>query len=98
MVSVFITQEGQNFTKEMLRMKWYGIKQHIHTLVEVFRQHNSQLKSLIGKDNSMATYAKYRTTLDHTISFLQWKFKRSEVEISSIRAKKKVGGERLFLF
>ena len=46
----------------MLRIKWYGIKQHIHTLVEVFRQHNSQLKSLIGKDNSMATYAKYRTT------------------------------------
>jgi len=77
-----ITQEGKNFTKEMLRLKWYGIEQHSHTLVQVFRQHNDQLKALIGKDNSKATYTKYRTTLDHTISFLQWKFKRSDIEIS----------------
>ncbi|RYE29228.1 MAG: site-specific integrase [Sphingobacteriales bacterium] len=68
----------------MLRLKWYGIEQRSHTLVQVFRQHNDQLKSLIGKDNSKATYTKYRTTLDHTISFLQWKFKRSDFEITAI--------------
>jgi site-specific recombinase XerD len=79
-----IVMEGKDFTKEMLRLKWYGIEQQTHTLVQVFRQHNDQLKSLIGKDNSKATYTKYRTTLDHTISFLEWKFKRSDIEISSI--------------
>lgn len=79
-----IAQEGQNFTKEMLRLKWYGIEQHTHTLVQVFKQHNDQLKSLIGKDNSKATYTKYRTTLDHTISFIQWKFKRPDIEIAVI--------------
>jgi hypothetical protein len=55
-----ITQEGQNFTKEMLRLKWYGIEQHTYTLLKVFRQHNDQLKSLIGKDNSKATYTNTR--------------------------------------
>ena len=79
-----ITREGKEFSKETLRMKWYGIEQHTYTLVQVFQQHNDQLQSLIGKDNSKATYTKYRTTLDHTISFLQWKFKRSDIEISSI--------------
>jgi len=79
-----IALEGKDFTKEMLRLKWFGIEQRIHTLVEVFRQHNEQLKSLIGKDNSKATYTKYRTTLDHIISFLQWKFKRSDIEIAAI--------------
>ncbi|MBA2500228.1 MAG: site-specific integrase [Chitinophagaceae bacterium] len=79
-----IAQDGQIFSKETLRIKWYGLEQHTHTLVSVFTQHNDQLKSLIGKDNSKATYTKYRTTLDHTISFLQWKFKRSDIEISSI--------------
>jgi hypothetical protein len=79
-----IVMEGKHFTKEMLRLKWYGIEQQTYTLVQVFRQHNDQLKSLIGKDNSKATYTKYRTTLDHTISFLEWKFKRSDIEISSI--------------
>ncbi len=76
--------EGRQFTKEMLRLKWYGLEQRTHTLVEIFKQHNDQLKALIGKDNSKATYTKYRTTLDHTLSFLQWKFKRSDIEISSI--------------
>lgn len=79
-----IAQEGKHFTKEMLRLKWYGIEQRTHSLLEVFRQHNNQLKSLIGKDNSKATYTKYRTTFDHTISFLLWKFKRSDIEIAGI--------------
>ena len=42
------------------------------------------MEALIGKDNSKATFGKYRTTLDHTISFLKWKFQRSDIEISSI--------------
>ena len=79
-----ITMEGKHFTKEMLRLKWYGLEQRTHTLVEIFKQHNDQLKALIGKDNSKATYTKYRTTLDHTVSFLQRKFKRSDIEIPSI--------------
>lgn len=45
-----ITNEGKIFTKENLRMKWYGIDERTHTLVEVFKHHNEQLKSLIGKD------------------------------------------------
>src|SRR5688572_22061904 len=75
---------GLHFTKEMLSMKWFGREQIIHTLLEIFRQHNYQLKALIGKGNSKATYTKYRTTFDHTVSFLQWKFKRADIEMSSI--------------
>src|SRR5687768_15762553 len=59
--------EGKHFSKEMLRLKWYGIEQRKYSLVEIFNQHNDQLKTLIGKDNSKATYTKYRTTLDHTV-------------------------------
>ena len=79
-----IVQKGGSFTKELLRLKWYGIEQRTYSLVEVFQHHNDQLKSLIGRDNSKATFGKYRTTLDHTISFLKWKFQRSDIEISAI--------------
>jgi site-specific recombinase XerD len=79
-----IVRHGGDFTKEMLRMKWYGLEQRTHTLVEIFKQHNERLRSLVGKDNSKATYTKYRTTLDHTISFLQWKYKRSDIDLASI--------------
>jgi site-specific recombinase XerD len=79
-----ILQDGKPFTKETLRLEWYGLNEHIHSLVEVFTNHNNQMEALIGKDNSKATFGKYRTTLDHTISFLKWKFQRSDIEISSI--------------
>ena len=64
--------------------KWYGINEQSHTLVEVFKNHNEQLESLIDISNSKATYGKYRTTLDHTVAFLNWKFKRSDIEITNI--------------
>lgn len=79
-----ILQQGKEFTKEALRMKWYGLEERANSLVEVFRNHNQQLEALIGKGNSKATFGKYRTTLDHVISFLKWKYKRSDIEISSI--------------
>lgn len=80
-----IIRDGLSFNKENLRLKWLKIEEHTHSLVQVFSQHNAQMESLIGKDNSKATFTKYRTTLDHIISFLQWKFKRSDISISVIK-------------
>ena len=79
-----ILQEGNIFTKEELKNKWFGIEEQSHSLVSFFQKHNDQLKSLIGKDNTKATHTKYCTTLDHLISFLQWKFKKSDINISKI--------------
>ena len=79
-----ILQQGDSFTKETLYQKWYGIEQRNYNLVEVFKHHNDQLKLLIGKGCSKATFGKYRTTLDHTISFLKWKFQKENIEISKL--------------
>ncbi len=79
-----IVQDGQAFSKETLRLKWYGINEKSHTLIEVFRHHNQKLEALIGKGNSKATFGKYRTILDHTVSFLKWKFQRLDIELPSI--------------
>jgi hypothetical protein len=37
-------KEGKNFSNETLRLKWYGLEQHTHSLVKVSRQHNDQLQ------------------------------------------------------
>ncbi len=79
-----ILQADKPFTKETLRNKWFGISERNHTLVEVFKNHNQQLEALIGKGNSKATFTKYRTTLDHVISFVNWKYKKSDIEISNL--------------
>lgn len=79
-----ILQEGIPFTKETLRQRWYGIGERSFTLIETFRQHNEQLKSLIGTDCERATVVKYNTTLAHTIGFLQWKFGRDDIEMTKL--------------
>jgi site-specific recombinase XerD len=80
----YILKEGGIFTRETLYQKWYGIEERTHHLVEVFKHHNDQLQSLIGKGFSNETFGKYRTTLDHTISFIKWKFQRTDIEISKL--------------
>ncbi len=79
-----IIQEGNSFSKETLRGKWYGLKEHRHTLIAVFRHHNEQLKNLIGKDCSKATWTKYNTTLDHTLAYLKWKYQAQDLDVSKI--------------
>lgn len=73
--------EGQAFTKEALRLKWYGQGERVHKLIEVFRQHNDQLKELIGREVAKETLGKFNTTLDHTVGFLQWKYHSSDIDI-----------------
>lgn len=43
-----IIQNRKVFTKATLRQKWYVLNECTHTLVEVFKNHNGQLETLIG--------------------------------------------------
>ena len=76
--------EGKPFTAEIFRRKWLGIKDKVSTILEIFRQYNDQLQSLIGIDCSKATYTKYRTTYDHTAAFMKWKYKITDIEITKL--------------
>jgi site-specific recombinase XerD len=79
-----ITLEGKAFTKDTLRIKWFGIEDRTYTLLEIFKQHNDQIKALIGKDFEKPTYTKFNTTLDHTTEFIKWKYNASDINISML--------------
>jgi len=81
-------REGQPFTLENLKEKWFGHKKkeqtQPHTLLTVFKSHNDQLLALNGQDCSKATFTKYRTTLDHTQAFMKSKYQKTDMEIKNI--------------
>jgi site-specific recombinase XerD len=54
--------------KELLR----GTHKKPKMLLEIFQQHNEQMKNLVGKDFSAATLKRYKTSLEHTRAFLLW--------------------------
>lgn len=68
-------------TIDKLRQRLGGEKRKSRMLIEMFRNHNEQLKQLVGKDFAPGTLERYETALSHTVSFLQWKFKTSDIDI-----------------
>ena len=50
-------------------------------LLELFEQHNEQIKALIDQDYAPATLTRYAASLKHTKVFLQWKYKQTDIDI-----------------
>jgi site-specific recombinase XerD len=51
------------------------------SIVGVFKEHNDRMKKLVGHEFSPRTLQRYETTLTHTVSFIQWKFNKPDVDI-----------------
>lgn len=75
---------GKEITCESLRNKYLKIEDKKVTLIEIFKDHNSKMKELIGKGFSKGTWERYETSLKHTQSFLKWKFNLSDIDICDI--------------
>ena len=69
---------------ENFKNKLLGTGERQRMLVPIFQDHNNKIKELVGKEYAPGTLERYRTSLSHTIEFLQWKYKVSDIEISKI--------------
>jgi len=50
-------------------------------LMEIFKHHNDQTKVLVGKEYAAGTLQRYETSFRHTRSFLESRFKISDIDI-----------------
>lgn len=71
-------------TSESLKLKLTGSAERSRMLVPIFQDHNNKIKELIGKEYAAGTLERYTTSLKHTIEFLGWKFKISDIDIKQI--------------
>ncbi|MDX9918580.1 MAG: site-specific integrase [Paludibacter sp.] len=74
----------QSVTAEKVKNIFLGINTKQHTLLELFKKHNADVKSLIGISKSKATYQKYEVTLKHTTSFLRKRYNLSDIHFAEI--------------
>ncbi|MEQ1584922.1 MAG: site-specific integrase [Cyclobacteriaceae bacterium] len=75
----------QPLTLEEFARQWHGKKPKPKMLLEIFRQHNEQVKALIGSQYSFATWRRYKTSHDHTLHFIQFKFNESDIAVNNIK-------------
>lgn len=71
-------------TAEGLKSKILGVDERVRMLIPIFQDHNNKIKELVGKEYAPGTLERYKTSLSHTIEFLQWKYKVSDIELNKI--------------
>jgi site-specific recombinase XerD len=60
------------------------INQQKYLLMEIFKKHNEQMAALVGSEYAPGTIERYNTACKHTLSFLQWKYNVTDIDISRL--------------
>ena len=71
-------------TAEQVKNNFLGISQNHKTILNLFREHNENIKSLIGISKTKATHQKYDRTYKHLEAFIKHKYNRSDMNIKLI--------------
>jgi site-specific recombinase XerD len=80
-----LMNEGKPITLENFKAKWYGISLERSVMImEVFKQHNEQMKALVNREFSPLTLERYETSFRHTQEFMKWKYKIEDIDIKEL--------------
>ncbi len=80
-----LMNEGKDVTLESIKAKWFGLAlERPRMLMEVFKQHNEQMKALINREFSPLTFERYETSFRHTEAFMKWKFNVDDIDIKKL--------------
>ncbi|WP_317125680.1 site-specific integrase [Flavobacterium petrolei] len=83
-IQMELIHKNINITSEALKNRLLGTQERQRTLIPIFKDHNNKIKELVGKEYAPGTLERYNTSLKHTIEFLEWKYKISDIKISKI--------------
>ena len=75
---------GIPITAETLKKEYTGAVERPRMFIEIVQQHNNDIKTLIGKDYSKATWIKYNTTQKHLEAFLKWKYSIADINLNKL--------------
>ncbi len=79
-----LLDKNETITSKGLRSTLKGTNEAARMIMKIFQQHNDEVKSLVGKDFSPATLERYKTSFDHTRSFMEWKYGVSDMDIKKL--------------
>lgn len=77
-------EAGVTVTANNLKNRLNGVKEKSKDILEVFRDHNDKLASMVGGYYALGTLGRYRTTYDHASAFIKWKYNASEFDINEL--------------
>lgn len=79
-----LVYQNKPVTAASLKAKLQGVEEKKRTLIPIFEDHNNKIKELLNIEYAPGTLERYRTSLKHTVNFLQWKYNISDIDIKDI--------------
>ena len=79
-----LEDEGRVVTAELLKNRYMGNDTINITFVNLYREHNQELKELIGKGFASATVTRHETSMNHVVEFMKYKYSRSDILLKEI--------------
>ena len=82
----FLLENDHQVSAENIKTLLHGeeLNQHKYMLMEIFTYHNQQMGELVGREFAPGTYERYCTSYKHTLSFLQWKYNVTDIDINQL--------------
>ncbi len=79
-----LAENDQPVTADNIKTPLLGkeISRHKYMVMKIFKHHNEQMAELVGREYAPGTLERYITSYKHTQSFLEWKYKVSDMDIS----------------
>ncbi|WP_265427791.1 site-specific integrase [Chryseobacterium sp. YIM B08800] len=81
---IYLLNSKKAITCENLKNRFLVIDVRKVTLINVFKDHNSQIEKLIGKGFAHGTWERYETSLRHTQQFMMRKYNISDIGVTEI--------------
>tara|TARA_R110002033_G_scaffold30249_4_gene67210 strand:+ start:262 stop:1509 length:1248 start_codon:yes stop_codon:yes gene_type:complete len=79
-----LIHQNIQITAKAFKSKLLGLDEKQRMLIPIFQDHNKKIEELVGKEYAPGTLERYKTSLKHTIDFLEWKYKISDIDILKI--------------
>ncbi|WP_350293528.1 site-specific integrase [uncultured Croceitalea sp.] len=82
-----LVEEGNPFTAVDIKNIYQGKDREVKMLLEVFDEHNRQMKKLVDKEFAIGTWKRYFTTRNHIAEFIHHEYKRGDFPIQDVDLK-----------
>jgi site-specific recombinase XerD len=78
-----LMDNDREISAESIKNQMLGIDDR-KMILEVFQNHNDQLAALVPREYSAGTLDLFKRTLNHTRSFIQWKYREGDMDIRKL--------------
>jgi integrase len=81
---LLLIRDNKLVTAESVKNLLKGEREKSKMILEVFKHHNEQMAALVNSEFSPATLERYKTSREHTRSFIKWKYGTDDIEIDKL--------------